>query len=304
MPLYNQTAIASEIRRHIGSAFSRGVGYEATPPGSFFETGSVRGYFIDFRAKTDDATAEADLLPADLAQVALGWFDRSLAGEAGAMDRFQAACSLLEASAERREGELRWAYPIGIRKYHLEPPIYSAMAQAQIASVFVRAYLAGAGQHHADIAVAAVQPLLAAGGSDLVSLTPDGPVLEEVDSSPPSHILNGWIYSLWGLWDVALGLGHDAARSMYEASLDCLRSTLDRYDVGWWTRYSLYPHRVPDLAKPFYHRLHIDQMEVLHRLTGVEGFGATAQRWRAYDTPAHRLAAVCQKAVFVATRYA
>src|SRR5262249_16228449 len=109
---------------------------------------------------------------------------------------------------------------------------------------------------------------------------------------------------LWGLWDVAVGLDDGPARAMYEASLACLRRKLDEYDVGWWTRYSLYPHRLADLAKPFYHRLHIDQVEVLFRLTGFEEFQAAGRRWRAYDTPLHRLASISQKALFVATRYA
>jgi heparosan-N-sulfate-glucuronate 5-epimerase len=282
------------------------VGYEPLPPGSFFDDGAVRGYFIDFRAKTTSPEAKSPslLLPADLAQLALGWWDRALAGEQGAMEPFEHACALLVESAETRTDELRWAYNIGVRKYKTEPPTYSAMAQGQIASTFVRAFLADANPRHAEIALAAIRPLVEEGGSDLVSLTPAGPVLEENPGTPPSHILNGWIFSLWGLWDVAVALGDEAARKTYDASLNCLRQMLDRYDLGWWTRYSLYPHLLPDLAKPFYHRLHIDQVEVLFRLTGYDEFGSAARRWRKYDTHAHRTAAIVQKTLFVATRYA
>jgi heparosan-N-sulfate-glucuronate 5-epimerase len=290
----------------LNSAFSWGVGYEPTPPGSFFDDSTVRGYFIDFRAKTTSPEAEAPsrLLPADLAQLALGWWDRGLAGDHEAMRRFDHVCTLLEQSAEIQGDEWRWAYPVGIRKYRIDPPTYSAMAQAQIASTFVRAHLAGANPRHGEIALAAVRPLVNVGDTGLVSLTSAGPVLEESESDPPSHILNGWIYSLWGLWDVAVGLGDKGARETYDASLSCLRQMLDEYDIGWWTRYSLYPHLLPDLAKPFYHRLHIDQMEVLYRLTGLDDFGRAARRWRGYDTPIRRVAAIAQKALFVATRYA
>jgi heparosan-N-sulfate-glucuronate 5-epimerase len=294
------------VRKHLDSAFSRGIGYEPTAPGAFFEKGIVRGYFIDFRAKTTspNAGAPSRLFPADLAQLALGWWDRALAGEVGAPEAFERVCALLEASASVQGDAWRWSYPIGIRKYKIVAPVHSAMAQGQIASTFVRAYLAGGNPRHAEIALAAVRPLLDGGGSGLVSNTPAGPVLEEVGGSPPSHILNGWIYSLWGLWDVAVGLGDKGAQEMYQASLTCLRQMLDRYDVGWWTRYSLYPHRLPDLAKPFYHRLHTDQMDVLYRQTGFEEFGKAARRWRGYDTPLHRMAAIAQKTLFVATRYA
>jgi heparosan-N-sulfate-glucuronate 5-epimerase len=291
------------MTRHFNSAFSRGVGYEPMAPGLFFDDSTVRGYFIDFRGKTLSRAAESPsgLLPVSLAQLALGWWDRSLEGDPGAMEHFRYLCTLLEESAEIRSDEWRWPYDVGVRKYKIDPPTYSAMAQAQIASAFVRAYLAAANPRHAEIALAAIRPLVNDGDSDLVSMTSAGPVLEESLSSPPSHILNGWIFSLWGLWDVAVGIGDERAEKTYDASLNCLRQMLDKYDIGWWTRYSLYPHLLPDLAKPFYHRLHIDQVEVLYRLTGFDEFGRAARRWRGYDTPMRRMAAIAQKTLFVAT---
>ncbi len=298
-------AVVSSALRHWNSAFSRGVGYEAHVPGSFVETDRVHGYFIDMRAKTlSPSAAEPDkLLPTGLAQLALGWWERMLAGEDGAADRFLGLCALLENRAERRGEELRWRYDIGSRKYRVEPPQYSAMAQAQAASAFVRAYTITEEAHHADLARRAILPLLEV-SSDLVVETAAGPILEESPSEPPSRILNGWIYGLWGLWDVHIALGDTRAREMLTASTDCLLATLPSYDIGWWTKYSLYPHRLPDLAKPFYHRLHVDQLEVMQRLTDVAEFGATASRWRGYDTAPHRVAVVAQKAVFVASGYA
>ena len=212
-------------------------------------------------------------------------------------------CTLLEERAERRGEELRWRYDIGSRKYRLEPPQYSAMAQAQAASVFVRAYSITSEARQADDALGAIMPLLDE-SSDLVAETAAGSGSRESPSEPPSQILNGWIYALWGLWDVHLELGETRAREMLSASTDCLRSTLPSYDIGWWTKYSLYPHRLPDLAKPFYHRLHVDQLDVLHRLTGIAEFSEAASRWRSYDTPSRRVAAVAQKALFVASGYA
>ena len=287
------------------SAFSRGVGYEAHLPGAFVETDRIHGYFIDMRAKTvSPSAAEPEkLLPTGLAQLALGWWERMLAGEAGAEARFLPLCDLLADRAERRGEELRWRYDMGSRKYRLEPPQYSAMAQAQAASVFVRAYTHTSDERYADLALRSILPLLEV-SSDLVIETEFGPVLEEAPSEPPSQILNGWIYALWGLRDVYIALRDTRAKEMLAASTDCLLATLPRYDIGWWTKYSLYPHRLPDLAKPFYHRLHVDQLEAMQHLTGIGEFGATATRWRGYDTPTRRVAAVAQKAAFVASGYA
>jgi heparosan-N-sulfate-glucuronate 5-epimerase len=131
-----------------------------------------------------------------------------------------------------------------------------------------------------------------------VAVTASGPILEEAGMSPPAHILNGWIFSIWGLWDVGVGLREGRADGLIAATIKCLRTELDQYDVGWWTRYSLFPHALPDLAKPFYHRLHSDQMDVLYRLTGFSEFGAAARRWRDYESPAAALLAVAHKVPF------
>jgi len=291
-------------RRSLQSAFSTGPGYEPQPLGAFVEPGRVAGYFIDFRAKTTSATAAAPdaLVPAGLAQLALGWWERSLAGEDAALARFLELAAALEARGIPAGDELRWPYELALPKYRLRAPWCSALAQGQAASVFVRAGHATGDDRWADAARRAVAPLRPESDSGLLASTAAGPVPEEVPSDPPSLILNGWIYALWGLWDVAVGTGDAGARTLYEASVDCLRATVDEYDTGWWSRYSLYPHRLTDLAKPFYHRLHVDQLTALHTLTGAAELGAAAARFASYDTTPRRIAAVAQKTVFAATR--
>ncbi len=216
----------------------------------------------------------------------------------GSGDEFLRLCRLLEATAERSAGALRWPYPVAVPKYGLEPPWYSALAQGQIASVFVRAYLWTGLDRYAHAAELAIAPLLLGSGSELVSATPAGPILEEAPSHPASHILNGWIYAVWGLWDVHVGLGLRRAGDTLDATLACLRLLLPHYDLGWWTRYSLFPGPVADVAQPFYHRLHVDQMEVLYRLTGAEVFKGAARRWRSYATLPGHLRSLAWKGAF------
>lgn len=293
------------LARHWSSAFSRGVGYERTPPGSFVEPSGVRGYYLDFSAKTTSpSAAEPSLLvPAGLAQLALGWWERGLRGEQAAYDRFRATCDALVESAAEDGDALVWRYFHEDRKYHTPPPRISCLSQAQAASVLVRRHLLDGDELYARLAMRATRPLLGDAAPTVVARLAAGAALEEAPSSPPSLILNGWIYALWGLRDVAVALGDPEARTMLEHSTDCLTTTLDRYDVGWWSRYSLYPHRLPDLAKPFYHRLHVDQLEVMHRLTSNSVFEQTADRWRRYDTSGNRIRLVAQKACFVASGY-
>ncbi len=134
---------------------------------------------------------------------------------------------------------------------------------------------------HASLASGAARTLQPP--SPLVSTTSAGPVLEEAPSSPPSHILNGWIFALWGLriWPWARRRSQPRGCTGEPVRL---RETLPRYDVGWWSRYSLFPHAFTDLAKPFYHRLHADQLEVLGSSRRHPGFHRPgAVGWRSYD---------------------
>jgi hypothetical protein len=186
--------------------------------------------------------------------------------------------------------------------YGVQAPWYSAMAQGQIASVFARVAESTGDAADAELAIAAIQPLLRPTHLSLVALTPEGPVLEEAPSDRPSRILNGWIFALVGLHEVGEGLHDTAAAEAFREGIVTLESSLPLYDVGWWSRYSLFPHRFVDLAKPFYQRLHVAQLDALHRLTGVDDFAKASIRWAAYDRPLPRSRALAQKAVFRAFR--
>ena len=292
------TPLIPLVRRTIGAAFSVGPGYERQPPGSRFDPVSVAGYYVDYTAKTRAGVDPTALVPADLAQLALGWWERHLAGEAAAALSFLEVCRLLKTRASHTESGAWWPYGVVVQKYGLRPPWCSAMAQGQIASVFTRALVLTGDDRHGALARAAARTLQPP--SPLVSNTSAGPILEEAPSEPPSHILNGWIFALWGLRDLTVGLGDVAAAELYRQSLSALELTLPRYDVGWWSRYSLYPHRFTDLAKPFYHRLHADQLELLGRAENIPDFIDRADKWRQYDSTPRRVGALAHKLAFAA----
>jgi heparosan-N-sulfate-glucuronate 5-epimerase len=282
------------------AALSRGPGYEPQPVGTRFGPDDVRGYYLDLSAKTTSATAKAPdrLVPAGLAQLALGWWERGLGGEERALDAFDRICRLLRDRAVSQDGALLWPYDMAVPKYRLQPPWFSAMAQGQIASVFVRA--ASRNDTAAETALQALRPLLDRAELFVVEATA-GPVLEEAPTTPPSCVLNGWIYALWGVRDVAVGLGSAEAAGLFAESVQALLATLDEYDTGWWSRYSLWAEG-RDLAKPFYHRIHVAQLEALHSLTAVPEFAAVAARWREYDTRAAAARAVLVKSREVLAR--
>src|SRR3954464_335958 len=99
-------AIPAPVERAINAALSRGPGYEPTPIGPAFDDTSVSGYYIDFRAKTTSPDAgDAAALPAvQLIQLALGWWERHVAGDGAALGRFLHLRGVIQRRAEPRAG--------------------------------------------------------------------------------------------------------------------------------------------------------------------------------------------------------
>jgi heparosan-N-sulfate-glucuronate 5-epimerase len=298
--MVDRSAAGRLLRTTWQTTLSRGPGYEPLPPGPAFDGGRC-GYFVDYSAKTARSEPDPVGVPIVLIQRALGWNERATAGDGRGEARFLDACGRLLGAAEPDGDALLFWYAVPVPKYGLDGRWLSSHAQGQAASAFTRAYRRTGKDVWAEAARSSVVPLLSP-THDLLAATGDGPILEEVPSHPSSQILNGWITALWGLLDVGETLGDVAARRAFEDGVECLRRRIALYDVGWWTRYSLYPHRVVDLAKPIYHRFHVTQVELLARLTDYREFDAAAERWRLYDRTDNRVRALAQKALFVATR--
>jgi heparosan-N-sulfate-glucuronate 5-epimerase len=69
------------------------------------------------------------------------------------------------------------------------------------------------------------------------------------------------------------------AREAFEQAVDTLAENLHRWDVGYWSRYDLFPHPVLNVASSFYHNLHINQLRAMNRLAPRPALAATADRW-------------------------
>ena len=191
-----------------------------------------------------------------------------------------------------------FAYP---HTYRLEPPWFSAMAQGEAASLLIRAAGSLDRPELVNAAELLVSPLLAP-ASALVVETDQGPVLQEYPTDPPAHVLNGWVFSLWGLYDVAIAgnaLAADA-RQAFSQGVDTLTARLDRYDTGWnWSRYDLFPHPFVHVASPFYQRLHVEQLRAMHDLDPRAVFTKTANRWESgLENPLGRAHAIARKVAF------
>lgn len=256
------------------------------PVGRFLDPERVAGYYVDFSVKAESPDwppgDPAEALHVWIAQWALGCLERHTAGEgerwlAGATG---AARYLLEIQAE----DGGWPHPRPFpHTYRLEPQWLSAMMQGEGASVLVRVADRTGDERFAEAAGRALGPLLAPfeeGG--LNATLGDGRFPQEYPTTPPAHVLNGGIFSLWGLRDVALALGSESAMAGFEHGLDCLAGNLSRWDCGYWSRYDLFPHPLMNVATPAYHQLHIDQLRAMNLVAPRPELEAMAGRFSEY----------------------
>ena len=123
--------------------------------------------------------------------------------------------------------------------------------------------------------------------------------IEEYIVRPPTHILNGFMWALWGVYDMFLVTGAPGHRRLFERGVETLEKNLTTYDTGFWSLYEQSGTRLKMLASPFYHRLHIVQLRVMHRLTGSNVFLRMAERWEDYrDSRIKKTRAVLYKGIF------
>lgn len=183
----------------------------------------------------------------------------------------------------------------------LKAPWYSALAQGQGISVLVRAHKETEKPAYldaADKAFVSFQKGLDEGGVTFID--ENGYVwFEEAIVHPPTHILNGFIWAAWGMHDYYLYTGDQEAGGLFAEAIRTLEDNLPRYDIGFWSLYEQSGTHMKMLASPFYHHLHIVQLQVMHKLTGKAVFAEYAQRWEAYRRdPIKRMLALAYKALF------
>lgn len=216
-------------------------------------------------------------------------------------------CSHLE---QNRQGLAVWNHHFDWEyRDTLRAPWYSALAQGQGISMLVRAHKELQKESHgypgdpryldaARRALTCFEVPIKDGG---VAYTDESGDLwfEEYIVSPPTHILNGFIWAAWGVYDYFLATQDASAQELFSRAVRTLLHNLDRYDLGFWSLYEQSGTRLPMVASAFYHQLHIVQLRVMHRLTGEDTFARVADRWESYThSRSNRTRALCYKSAF------
>jgi heparosan-N-sulfate-glucuronate 5-epimerase len=263
------------------------------PIGSHIEPEGVRGYYLDMRVKAfdpDPATAwpyeyakEAWVV---FCQLGLGAYERYLAGDGEQWLALARHVADVLIDHQEQSGARRGAFVHTYDFPHTFPvraPWISSMAQGEGASLFVRIHRETGDERYADAARLALEPIsIRTPDGGAMNLLDGRPFPEEYPTEPPSFVLNGGIFSLWGMYDVGRGLGDDAAMAAFEDGVDTLAANLHRWDTGWWSLYDIYPHPQRNVASSAYHQLHIDQLRAMAMIAPREELLLTADRFESY----------------------
>jgi hypothetical protein len=293
---------------------ARGSGLKP-PPGHYYMTfaGKARypGPFdadgvplLDYRG---DIGVQAN--PIAIAQYGLACLNQFFAGaHDDARSRAISAANWLVRNLEStREGVPVWHHHFDWPyRQLLKAPWRSGLAQGCGVSLLVRIAVLTDEQKYADAAREAFKPLTlpVADGGVLVRDGAGSLWIEEYLVDPPTHILNGFIWALWGVYDFARWRHDPVANAILDASLRTLIANLPRYDTGNWSLYELGDDDAPMLASPYYHQLHIVQLRALHLMTGRREFAECADRWEAYAASrVKRNWALARKVWFKLRRY-
>jgi hypothetical protein len=184
-------------------------------------------------------------------------------------------------------------YWVGGASY--KPGWVSGMAQGQALSVFARAYyLTHNGQYlkAGERALSFMQvPFPKGPMTDLSSLDPSlrsYSFIAEYPNNPQCYTLNGYIFTLLGLYDWWKEIGSPTARHMFEDGSRTLEKIVPYYDIGAFSAYDLcYITRArhePYLnIKPLmiagYQGFHVELLAVMYQLTGKKIFDEYAKKF-------------------------
>lgn len=151
---------------------------------------------------------------------------------------------------------------------------YGAMSQGEGASLLLRAYANTGKREYLDAAHKAIDFMLLPieeGGT--TKYEKEDVVLAEYTHLP--IVMNGWVFAWWGLYDYVLVTKDEKYKIELDKSCETLERHLPMFNTSYWSKYD----EAGMMASPFYHNLHVAQMQAMYILTGKTVFNQYAIRW-------------------------
>lgn len=173
-----------------------------------------------------------------------------------------------------------WVY-----KEDLICPWYSGLAQGQGLSVLCRAYKVTNNKKYLDGIKKVYQSFcvnIDSGGVTYRDLEDNIWIEEYIIKGRPTHILNGFIWGLWGIYDYWLLQKDRDIKKLFDSYIKTIIENINKYDIGYWSLYEIANLPMDMRASTFYHKLHVVQLKILFKMTNNIVFQSTAFKWSEY----------------------
>jgi heparosan-N-sulfate-glucuronate 5-epimerase len=258
---------------------------------------SIGAYYVDTRPKhiyigkfdnEDIPLLEFDgsykYFPVTIAQYALGNFDMYLDTNDIKYFKIAEKCAdwLLNNLEEIEPNVFGYINNVDKDIYSLKKVWLSSLAQGQALSLLARCYSINRNEKYIRTCKKIlVSYEVLSEDKGVLSYLNDNYFYEEYPSSIPSFVLNGFIFSLWGLLDFYIVSKDEKANELYRKGLKTLEKNIHLYNVRFinWSRYDLYPFKIIDITSGFYHKLHIEQLKAMYLLTNKEIYKEYYTKW-------------------------
>ena len=273
--------------------------------GKIYSKENISGYYNDLTGKVNSNTLLDDTgitiniisnnkkvyFPISIFQYALGLWDLYLVtNNKEYLNNFLKQCEWIR-SNQLKNGSWNCFGPIGYKTYTV-----SSMGQGEAISVLLRAYQNTNEKKWLDSAKKALDFMIIPvhqGGTLLIE--GNDYIFEEYPGDNEKRsVLNGWIFSLFGIYDYLKIFEDDKANSIYMESIQTLKRHLQDYDLGYWSYYD----KNGRIASPAYHNLHIALLKTLSNITDDKYFNNIAIKWNEYEKNTYyRLFAMSKKLI-------
>jgi hypothetical protein len=182
---------------------------------------------------------------------------------------------------------IRWLTDIPLPAYQNPGPWQSAFSQSRAISILLRAFQHTQETGYLETAQKAlVSFTIPVSKGGVMSQTEWGPFFEEYPADVPVLVLNGHIFSLFGLFDYTRVFPKDSrCKSLVNDGINSLLLSLSSFDMGYWSRYNFckaefYPKTDP--ATISYHRLHIILLKVVNQFKENSILTEYIKKWENY----------------------
>lgn len=201
------------------------------------------------------------------------------------LDHLKKCVEKLVVLATITEKQCVWWHNFDNEKYSIPAPWASAMAQGEIISLFLRYYQIVQEEQYLELAKKAFHFLKNDSSKKGVRRYDENGDLwfEEYPSVPASYVLNGYIYTVFGLYDLYRVTGDAIVKEDIDSCIQTLKNNIHQFDAGYWSYYDLLKK---ELVRYYYQKnVHVPQLDVLFQLTNEPIFLKYKKKWERTINP-------------------